>query len=243
MFFKIFEEIFKNFPKLKVGVIIAKGIDNSKKSSKVASLFNEAVDYVRLTFTPEKSTDPKLIKKHLAKSPLISAWRAEYEEYGTKEHYNTSVESLMSSILSGKLPKSKNNLLDMCRYLSLKEMVPVGVYDLDKIEGDIYLGLANGGESFMPADSKRAEVMDKNDVICYNGSDILCRRWNWKESGKAEVTEETTNAIIFFDVLPPLMKAELKVILAEAKELIDMACGGKLISKILSKKERTIEIK
>jgi DNA/RNA-binding domain of Phe-tRNA-synthetase-like protein len=242
MFFKIFEEVFRNYPKLKVAAIVAKDIDNSKKTSKVKSLLKEAVDYVKLTFTPEKDTDPKLIPKKLAKSPLISAWRSEYEEYGTKEHYNTNVETLMTDILSGNVPKSRNNLLDMCTYLSLKQMVPMGVYDLDKIEGDIFLGLANGGETFVAADSK-AELIDKNEVIYYDGSDVLCRKWNWKTSSKAEVDEETTNAIVLLDILPPLGDAELKVIVNEAKELIEMGCGGKLTSKILDKKERTIEIK
>ncbi|MBW2980046.1 hypothetical protein KY360_01335 [Candidatus Woesearchaeota archaeon] len=243
MFFKIFGDMFKHFPKLKVGIILAKGIDNSKKARKVASLFNEAVDYVKLTYTPEKDTNPKLIKQHLAKSPLISAWRAEYEEYGVKTHYSTNVESMMTDIVSGNAPKSKNNLMDMCRFLSLKQIVSIGAYDLDKIKGNIYLSRAGDREKFLPADSKAIESVDKKEVICFDAAGILCRRWNWKQSRKTEVTNKTKNAIIFVYILPPLMKAELKFVLSEATELIEMACGGKLSSKIVSKKERTVKIK
>lgn len=242
MFFKVFDEIFKYFPELNVGVIIAQGIDNSKKSKKVTSLFQEAVEYVKLTYTPEEATDPKLIAQHLAKSPLISAWRAAYEEFGVKTHYNTNVETLMANIVSGNPPKSRNSLLDMCRYISLKNIIPLGAYDLDKIEGDIYLGLANTGEKFLPADSSGAERVDKNEVVYSDGGGILCRKWNWKEGRKAQVTEQTENAVIILDALPPITRGKLNTILSEASDLINMACGGKLSYRIASKKKERVDI-
>lgn len=241
MIFKIFDEMFRFFPKLNVGVIIANGIDNSKKQPKITSLFNEAIDYIKLTYTAEEATDPKLISKHLAKSPLISVWRAAYEEFGVKTHYNTNVETLMTNIVAGKRPKSKNNLADMCTYISLKRIVPIGVYDLDKIEGDIFLGLANGGEKFLPADSTGAELTNKNEVVYSDAGSILCRRWNWRESRKAQVTDKTKNAIIFIDALPPITDTKLKAILSEAKELVDMACGGKMSSIIANIKKDKIK--
>ncbi len=235
MFFKVFSDLFKAFPKLNVGVIVAKNINNTKKDPKVTSLFNEAVDYIRLTYTPEEATNPKLIPKHLAKSPLISAWRAAYEEFGVKAHYNTNVETLITQIVSGKLPKSQNNLKDMCTYISLKNIIPLAVYDLDKIEGDIYLGTANGKEKFMPADSKGVQLVDKGEVVYFDATGILSRRWNWKESRKALVDENTKNAVIFIDALPPISEDKLKEVLAEAKDLIEMACRGKVSSKIVNK--------
>lgn len=243
MKFKIFKEMFRYFPEFNVGVIVVKGIDNSKREPKVVSLFNEAIDYIRLTYTPEKDVNPKLISKHLAKSPLISVWKAAYEEFGVKKHYNTNVETLMTNIIAGKTPKSRNNLADMCSYISLKQIIPIGVYDLDKIEGDIFLGLAVGGEKFFPADSKGVEVANKNEVVYSHAGGIMCRRWNWKESRRTQVTGKTKNAIILIDALPPVTESKLKAILKETTELIEMACGGKIISNIASKKKDIIELK
>jgi DNA/RNA-binding domain of Phe-tRNA-synthetase-like protein len=241
MIFKIFEEVYKSFPQLKVGIIIARGIDNTKKDKKVASLFNQAIDYIKLTAVPEKATDTKLIPKHLSKSPLISAARAEYEEFGTKEHYRSNVEAITNKIFEGKAPKSTNTLKDMCDYISLKLIVPMGVYDLDKIRGDIFLGLSEGGDKVVSSDS--VELTNKKEAIFHDANGLLCRSWHWKTAKRLAVTSSTTNAIIFFVALPPIMKANLKNVLTEAGDLIKAACKGKISSELVSKKKKTIEIK
>jgi DNA/RNA-binding domain of Phe-tRNA-synthetase-like protein len=241
MIFEVFRDIFKHFPELNIGVIIVKGLDNSKKHKHLTSLFKGVIDYVKLTYTPEEEISPKLIPKHLAKSPLISVWRAAYEEYGAKVHYHTNIERLMTETLAGNTPQSKNSLVDIASYVSLKDLVPVSAYDLDKIEGDIYLGLSEGRDKFTPADSNRAEFIGSNEII-YFSSSIMCRMWGWKESKKTQPTAKTRNAIIFINSLPPTTKAKLNKVMKETAELVKMACGGKASWKLINRKQPKISL-
>jgi lysyl-tRNA synthetase class 2 len=215
---KISKEIFKKFPKLNLGIVVAKGIDNKGSDQKIYHLLEEIEALIRLDFTAE----------NLAKHPLISPWRTAYSEFGAKPgHYTCSVESLMKNVFGGRGTPKINKAVDISNYLSLKHLVPAGINDMDKIDGDVSLTVAKGNEVFRPLGSEVKENPDKGEVIYKDSKDVLCRRWNWKDADKAKVTEESTNVIYYIDALPPVNKTKLKEILRDIIDLLDIFCKPK----------------
>lgn len=243
MIFKVFNEIFEKYEGLKIGVIVVKDIHNEGSDNKIHHLLYEIENLIRLEFTPEELTKIELIKEKKAKARLISAWRAAYEDFGAKPiHYKTSFENLMNVVLSGEnIPKS-NKLVDCCNYLALKHFIPISCTDLNKIDGDLFLGFAAGEEWFKLAKNKK-EHPEEKEVIYSDSSKVLFRRWNWKQSQDGIVGKNTKNAIIFIDALPPVTTEQLKPIMKEAKELVEMFCKGKVSCYVVDEKNPQIEVR
>ena len=93
MIFRIFPSILKKYPKLNIGVVIAKGADNTGSDEKIYHLLEEVEEFVKLNFTPVE----------LAKHPMISPWRTAFQEFGAKpSSYKSSVEAMMRRIFKGE---------------------------------------------------------------------------------------------------------------------------------------------
>jgi lysyl-tRNA synthetase class 2 len=214
----ISKRVLNKFPKLKLGIVIAKGIDNKGSDIKIYNLLEEAGDLIKFDFTPA----------NIAEHPLISPWRAAYSDFGSKPNkYHSSVEALMRNILKGRETAKINKAVDISNYLSLKYLVPMGVQDLDRIDGNISLTIAKGDEGFKTIGSMEKERPDKGEVVYKDSKDVLCRRWNWRDADKAKVSERTRNVIYYIDALPPVTKKRLKEILRDIIDLLDMFCKPK----------------
>lgn len=242
MLFKVFNEIFRKYDGLKIGVIVAKDIDNKGSDKKIYHLIEEVGKLIQLEFTPEDLIRIELIKQKKAKAKLISVWRVAYEAFGSAPiHYKTSFENLITLVLGGKeIPKS-NKLVDCCNYLALKHFMPVSSTDLGKIDGDLFLGFATGEERFK-LEKQQVVHPDEKEVIYSDSTKVLFRKWNWKQSQYSLVGKNTKNAVIFIDALPPITTQKLIPVLKEAKELVEMFCKGKVSSHILDEKSPEIRL-
>ena len=74
-----------------------------------------------------------------------------YRSFGTKpSDYRPSAEALVRRTLkTGKLPVI-NTAVDLYNIVSVKHIIPMGGFDADKVEGDIYLRVSEGMEIFTP---------------------------------------------------------------------------------------------
>ncbi len=224
MKFSINRDVFSKFPKLCAGVVVARDIENKGKGEKLSYLLKEVEDYIKLSFVPAK----------LSHYEMISPWRTAFEEFGTKpETYPNSVEALMKNLLDGKGVPKINKIVDISNYLSLKHLVPVGAYNLEEIDVFIELGESDGTEQFFPLGTVKMEHPERGEIVYKDDNQILCRKWNWKESEKTKVTEDTKDVIFFIDGLPPVSKEKVKEIAEEAAELVKMFCNGKTETYVL----------
>jgi len=53
-----------------------------------------------------------------------------------------------------------------------------------------------------------------------DNSKVMCRRWNWRQSGQTKLSPVTTKAVINMDCLPPLSKGEPETITGELAGLV-----------------------
>ncbi len=224
--------IFKKFPKLRVGIVIAKNIDNTGSEEQIYHLLEEVEQLVKASFVPTE----------LAIQPLISPWRTAYSEFGAKpSKHKTSIEAMMKRIFKGeKIPKI-NKAVDIYNYLSLKHTIPMGADDLDKVEGDISLTISDGAEVFRPLGSDEIEHPEKGEVIYKDHRRALCRRWNWRDCEDTKITEETKNMIFYVEGLPPVTEEKLKKACEEVVDLVQTFCKGEAKYFILDVGEPDIE--
>jgi DNA/RNA-binding domain of Phe-tRNA-synthetase-like protein len=85
----------------------------------------------------------------LLESPKILATRAGYKTLGKDPaRYRGSAEALLRRILSGKGFPQINSVVDIINLISVESRLPVGLYDLDHVKGDIVFRSGRAGETY-----------------------------------------------------------------------------------------------
>lgn len=83
----------------------------------------------------------------LPKLPRIMAVRGMYKKLAfDPTRYRPASEALIRRVLQNKGVYYVNSAVDVNNYCSIKTLLPFGLYDLDKIEGDITYQLAGEGD-------------------------------------------------------------------------------------------------
>ncbi len=224
MALRIDPEVFDTFPDLVLGLVVAKGIDNTGSTTATEALLRTEERRIREAFSSET----------LSNEPRILAWREAYRAFGAKpKKYKCSVENLYRMVLDGVTLRSFSKLVDIYNYLSLKHLVPAGGDDIDRVDGDVVLTLAKGDESFIQLNSEEETHPKQGEVVYRDDKEVLCRRWNWRECDKSKMQESSTNVALVIEGLPPL--AHVPEIVAELKELIIEHCGGEISTFVLDK--------
>lgn len=223
--------VIEDYPGIHIGVVVAKGLDNTKPYAELLQLQKGAI----------KSAAEKIGSLPPTKHPHISSWREVYRSFGTKPgDYRPSAEALIRrSIKSGKLPRI-NTAVDIYNVVSVKHIIPMGGFDLDHIEGTIMLRKSDGGEGFNPLGSGGPEETYAGEVVYADEARILTRRWNYRDAVKTRITEETKDLVMFLDASPEISRDKVEAAMDEFIQLLGDACGGKMTKTIASKHNPTI---
>ena len=150
--------------------------------------------------------------------PHIAAWREAYRAFGSKpQRTRNSVEALTRRAETG-LPRV-NRLTDIYNAVSVLHQLPVGGEDLDKYQGSPHLIRARGDEPFDTSAGGEpvVEHPDPGEVVWCDDKGVTCRRWNWRQGRRTQLTDETTSALFILDALDPMTDEQL---LAAADDLI-----------------------
>lgn len=87
----------------------------------------------------------------LSEDPIIRSYRRFLWKLGidpTKTR--PSSEALARRMLRGRGFPRVNDIVDLANAVSLAFLVPIGLYDLNRVEAPVYLRLSSGGEVFHP---------------------------------------------------------------------------------------------
>lgn len=233
MRFVIHENIFKMFPDLLLGLLVARGVDNTRGETDI----RQEIQKIQTKIREEYSTET------LSQEPRIQAWRKAYSAFGAKpKKYKSSVESLFRLTLKGLELRHINKVVDIYNAISLKHMIPVGGDDLDKVAGDITLRLATGDEEFVPLNSDVSERVKPGEVIYADSKDVLCRRWNWRECDKTKMGTGTKAVVLVVEGLPPVGSTEMRLVIKELSDTVQRYCGGEARTHILDRKNHQIDL-
>lgn len=229
MKFSIDPEIFAKWPEVKLGVIVALDVDNTRGGD----------ESVRLLRQEEEKT------KALTELPLenVLPWRRAYEDFGASpKKYLSSIESLLTRVISGKALPDINPLVNFYNYTSLKYKLPFGGEDLDKVAGDIELTFAEGTEKGIYLGGEKEEVCLKGEVIYKDAEGFICRRWNWREADRTKLTKETRNLVMVAEILTDDREEELSLAVGEFAKLVEEVLGGRTKLFILDKGNPVAEV-
>jgi DNA/RNA-binding domain of Phe-tRNA-synthetase-like protein len=137
--------------------------------------------------------------------PHIAAWREAYRGFGAKpQRTRNSLEALTRRADTG-LPRV-NRLTDIYNAVSVLHQVPVGGEDLTRYQGSPQLLRATGSEPFdTVADGGTVlEHPEPGEVVWCDDAGVTCRRWNWRQARRTQLTPGTATALFILDALEPM---------------------------------------
>ena len=217
--------VLEDYLDVHIGVLACKGLNNGTPYSKLSHLQERAIQSAREQIGDQPPT----------RHPHISSWRELYRSFGTKPgDYRPSAEALIRrAIKTGKLPRI-NNAVDIYNVVSVKHVIPMGGFDTDNVDGDIYLRRSMGGETFTPLGASTPEETYPGEAVYADDSRILTRRWNYRDAEETKITEDTRNLVMFIDASPAIEVGKVEAALDELMHLLEDACGGEMAKAIAS---------
>ncbi|HEY7282768.1 MAG TPA: phenylalanine--tRNA ligase beta subunit-related protein [Actinomycetota bacterium] len=132
----------------------------------------------------------------------VAQWREAFRAFGAKpQRTRNSVEALLRRVPGG-LPRI-NRLTDVYNAVSVMHVVPVGGEDLVCYVGPPRLVRAAGDEEFdtIAAGEPVIESPEPGEVVWRDDLGVTCRRWNWRQCRRTQLTEKTTTAVFILDCL------------------------------------------
>jgi DNA/RNA-binding domain of Phe-tRNA-synthetase-like protein len=181
-------------------VLVASGLANGPTDAESDAQLAAAEAHLRASGV-ERATD----------HPHIAAWRAAFSAFGAKpSRYPSSAEALISRVLKGQPLPRVNALVDLYNATSVRHVVPLGGEDADRLEGPLRLTVAEGGEPFDPrSDGIDSEQVPAGEILWRDDRGVTCRRWNWRQGRRTQLTENAARAFFVFDRLEGLTIDEL----------------------------------
>jgi len=222
--FIIENDFFELFPEAKIGVIVAKGINNK---------VNDEEKFKKLLRDSEKEVSKYLLDNQFSNNRVIRIWRDAFKKFKTKKGARSSIEAMLKRVSKGNEIGNINPLVDIYNSISLKYALPCGGEDINTFVGDMKLTKAIGDESFVTYGSDKSEPPYENEIVYKDDAGAVCRCFNWRESVRTMLVEETQNAFLCIENLDTERENEFMEAIDELKELIKSNLGGNLEVKIL----------
>ena len=191
MKFVIEDKVFEALNDLCVAVIIAEGIDNTKRIDDIDLMLKESIS------NAEKEFENIKIKE----SEYIKCYREAFQKLNINPNkFMCSIEALLTRISKKKGMPEINAVVDLVNAVSIKYKLPMGAHDLDSMNGeDFYIRYSSDKDIFIPFGETDAEKVDSNELVYAVSNDVRTRRWIWRQSEHGKIIESSKNIIFPID--------------------------------------------
>ncbi|TMP34746.1 B3/B4 domain-containing protein [Pseudoalteromonas rubra] len=192
-------------------VLYVSGIEKNENFNSLEILREEESDlrerFANKTFTDEKN---------------VVDWRATFKTFGVKHRSAvSSFEALSQRVLKGLDLPDINHVVNIYNAISIKYSLPIGGEDRDALLSDLVFTKSTGEELFIVGEGEGAQTSPKEgEPIWLDSAGATCRRWNWRQCTRTQLTENTKNAYFVLDKLPSYPQSELEKAKTELIELL-----------------------
>jgi DNA/RNA-binding domain of Phe-tRNA-synthetase-like protein/ankyrin repeat protein len=192
--FKIAPEITERFAHTRIGYVVADFINTGS---------HPTVDQMKRRAARTVS-EKNYTQKNWTDHPRVKIWRETYRQQQVRpKKYPSSAESLFRRVVRGEKPWTISPVVDLYNTISATHVVPMGGYDVTKLQGDaITLRLGREGETMTPLGRNAEPEQVQADHVVYadnNDERVICWLWNYKDSKDTFIEDSTNQAIFFLD--------------------------------------------
>ena len=151
----------------------------------------------------------------------IQAWRRIFAKMGLQPtKYRCASEALLRRLRKEDVLPRLHPLVDLCNAVSAAFAIPVAVFDLDKVVGDMQVRHAFGSERYQTF-SGQIEHPEPQEVIYVDNADNAhSRRWTNRQSSLSAVSSDTHSVMIVAEALHESGYEDMRTLLAALMEEI-----------------------
>ncbi len=187
MKFRIEKTIFDKIPDMYIGIVVAKGIDNSHDYPRISKLLDDSI----------KIAEKNFLDKKVKEDERIIPYREAFQKLDINPNkYQCSVEAMFTRISKGKQLPHINPLVDLNNAISLKYTLPMGTHDLSLSDSDIEMRFATSEDKFIPMFSTEEDNPEVGEVVYAVDNTVRTRRWTWRQ-GNEGLIDDKTNYVFF----------------------------------------------
>jgi DNA/RNA-binding domain of Phe-tRNA-synthetase-like protein len=195
------EDVFGLRPDYRAMVVVADGLVPGPSDDASDALLQVAENAAR------QALDASAVEQ----IPHVAEWREAYRAFGAKpQRTRNSLEALLRRAGSG-LPRV-NRLTDIYNAVSVLHQLPLGGEDLHRYSGAPRLVRATGTEPFdtVAGGADLVEHPEPGEVVWCDDAGVTCRRWNWRQARRTQLSDDTTAALFILDALEPISDEALQ---------------------------------
>lgn len=168
--------------------------------------------------------------KDITHFPGLLEWQLVWKALGSSpSRYRPSAEALFRRIKKQNYLPSIHSAVDMNSFLSLQYEIPLGLYDADKIVGDVEIAIGTEEDQFEGLNNRTNtldNILVSKDALGAFGSPYV-------DSTRTAVTENTKNALHIFYLLPSMERDRALELLAAAANMFTGINGGEAEISVL----------
>ena len=232
MKFIIENKVFETLNNLCVAVIIARGINNTKKIDDISIMLKENIANVEKEFENIK----------VKESSYIKCYRDAFQKLNINPNkFMCSIEALLTRISKKKGMPEINSVVDLVNAVSIKYKLPMGAHDLDSMNEDFYIRYSTDNDIFLPFGETDTENMESNELVYASSNDIRTRRWIWRQSEHGKIIESSKNIIFPIDAFVGINDDKAVNAREELSNLLSKFFNCEIITGMIDAKNNYIE--
>lgn len=221
------------FPDVRIGTVVCRGVDNTIKNTE---------RYEEMLRRAEKDAHRFFEKEEFSSNPAVAVWREAFQKFKTKKGARASIEALLKRVHNGGRIGTINPLVDIYNSISLRYGLPCGGEDVDRFAGDLRLTMADGTEPFIPLGEEENAPPHEGEIVYKDDAGVVCRCWNWRESLRTILTEDTKNAFLCIELADGSRADAFEAALNELAALVSENLGGTAKIRVLDRDHKEIVI-
>ena len=228
MKFSVEKRIFQTAPNLCVGVVVAKGIDNTHDNITLTDNLQVAVSKAKCKFGAQSAKE----------IPELLIYRNTLEKLSINPNkFPCSIEALLNRIVKDKGIPSISAVVDLLNTISITYGVAIGAHDLDTLLDGLTLRYSTDDDVFEDTSDK----IKGEELIYASGNQIRTRRWIWRQSELGRVTPDSKNIVFSIDGFQDNRDSVIAARNALADQL-EKVFGCNVKTGLLEQKNRTFEM-
>ncbi len=137
-----------------------------------------------------------------------------------------AAEALARRLLRGESLPRVNGVVDAYNCASLRSLIAIGAYDLERVAGGLSLRLSGEGEGFEPIGGK-VEVLKAGEIVLADDVKIM-HLYPYRDSKLSAVSKSSTDVLILSAGVPKILRDKVLGAARLACESVMQVCGGRV---------------
>jgi len=211
-------EVASKFPELAICTGVIRNVE--------VELTNEEVEKLRRQVFEEARKQHVL--ETLKDNPIVRAYRDFYWNLGIDPtKIRPSGEALLRRVLQGREIPRISNVVDAYNLASLKTIIPLSGFDLEKVFPPLTVRFSNENDVFHGIGMDAPLKLKRKMLVLADQKKILCI-YPYRDADETKISIKTRNVLIVGYGAPKISEGQLKTAVESALNFVRTVAGGEI---------------